>query len=91
MTDPGLVAALVAFAPGLIATARGHLSWRAIWLINLVGLACVVSIIAWLPGVAFLLIGLIWSLGGNTRDNQRRHAALVAKAMSAALAERDRT
>ena len=81
---------LIAFCPGIVATARGHRSLLAIWLLNLVALALIVSVVWAVFGFLLVLVALIWSLGSNTNDNRRRDSAAVGRAVSDALArERD--
>ena len=81
---------LVAFLPGIVATARGHRSTLAIWLLNIVALGLIVSVVCMMFGFVLALIATVWALGGNTSDNRRRDSAAVGRAVSDALArERD--
>ena len=81
---------LVAFLPGIVATARGHRSMLAIWLLNIVALGLIVSIVGAVFGLVLALIATVWALGGNTSDNRRRDSAAIGRAVSDALArERD--
>lgn len=75
----------VAFAPGLIAMVRGHRAVVQIWLVNCIGLVLLVPLLP-IGGIC-LFVALIWSLGSNTIDNQRRDAKRLSKAIAQAMAE----
>jgi uncharacterized membrane protein len=89
VTDLGYELIVLALAPGLIATARGHLSFRAIWLLNFIALGLIISVAFAIPGLILLLIAAIWSLGGNTRDSQRRHASAISRAVAEEMLARE--
>ena len=81
---------LVVFLPGIVATARGHRSMLAIWLLNFLALGLIVSVVGAVFGFVVALVATVWALGGNTSDNRHRDSAAIGRAVSDALArERD--
>ena len=59
-----VVALVLAFLPGIIASSRGHRSAMAIWLCAFLGMFCTFGVL-W-------LVALIWSLTGDTHGNALR-------------------
>ena len=92
MTDPILTTFLIAFAPGLVALARGHRSMLAIIVLNAIALGLIASVVLSAFGFLLDLIALIWAMTSNTNSNRRRDLVYVTHAVQDALAhERDAT
>ena len=80
-TEYGLIALALTFAPTCIGLLRGHKSIAAILVLNVVMIICLISVVGIAFGVFLWIVGIIWSFTGNTRQNDRRMAALMAKSI----------
>jgi hypothetical protein len=80
-SEYGLVTLALTFAPTCIAFYRGHKSIAAIVVLNVVMIICLVSIVGIGIGVFLWIVGIVWSFAGNTRQNDRRMAELMAKSI----------
>jgi hypothetical protein len=80
-SEYGLVTLALTFTPTCIAFYRGHKSIAAIVVLNVVMIICLVSIVGIGIGVFLWIVGIVWSFAGNTRQNDRRMAELMAKSI----------
>jgi hypothetical protein len=78
-TEYGIIALALTFAPTCIGLLRGHKSIAAILVLNVVMIACLVSVVGIPLGCFLWIAGIIWSFTGNTRHNDRKMAALMAR------------
>jgi hypothetical protein len=78
-TEYGIITLALTFAPTVIALLRGHKSIAAILVLNVIMIACLISVVG-IPVACFLwLVGIIWSFTGNTRSNDRKLAKLMGQ------------